>query len=65
MQKNLSGYRQYYDKQEIEFHTYKMHARHELRPNDLPRRRNFHNWFLQEAIGFDEKLIIGNEAAFY
>ena len=33
----------------------KMHAIHELRPNNVPRRRNFHNWFLQEAIGFDEK----------
>ena len=42
-----------------------MHLRLELFRNDLPRLRNFCNLFLQKSIGFEDKLIIGNEAAFH
>lgn len=52
-------------KHEIKFYPYKMHYRHELLPNDLHRRRNFCNWFLQKPIGFEDMLIIGDEAAFH
>ena len=35
-------------------------------PNYLLRRRNFFiNWFLQKPIGFEDMLIICNEAAFH
>ena len=47
------------------FHPYKIHLRHELLPNDLTRRRNFCNWFLQNSIGFEDKLLIGDEAEFH
>ena len=52
-------------KHEIKFHPNKMHLRHELFSNDLPRLRNFCNWFLQKPIGFDNKLMIGDEAEFH
>ena len=52
-------------KHEKKFNPYKIHLRHELLFNDLPRRRNVCNWFLQNPIGFEDKLIIGDEAAFH
>ena len=44
-----------------------MHMRHELLPNDFPRRINwnFCNSFLQKLIGFEDKLIIGDDAALH
>ena len=41
-----------------------MHLRHEILFNDFPQRRDFCNWFLQKPIGFEDKLIIGDEATF-
>ena len=52
-------------KHEIKFHLYKMYLRYELFRNDLPRLRNFCHCFLQKPIGFEDKLIIGDEAKFH
>ena len=35
-------------KNDLKYHAYKIHVRHELLEPDLPRRLNFPNWFLQK-----------------
>ena len=43
-----------------------MHLRYELFCNNLPRLRNFCNyWVLQKPIRFEDKLMIGDEAEFH
>ena len=42
-----------------------MHLRYELFCNNLPHLRNFCNWFLQKPIGFEDKLMIDDEAEFH
>ena len=37
-------------KNDLKYHAYKIHVRHELLEPDLPRRLNFANWFLQKKM---------------
>ena len=45
---------------------YRMHVRHELLPNDLPRRLRYSNWFNERCRNqnFLQSTIIGDEAGF-
>lgn len=52
-------------KNDVRYHAYKIHVRHELLEPDLPRRLNFSNWFLQKNARFVEDIVIGDEAAFH
>lgn len=52
-------------KNDVRYHAYKIHVRHELLEPDLPRRLNFSNWFLQKNARFAEDIVIGDEAAFH
>jgi hypothetical protein len=43
-----------------------MHVRHELRPDDFPRRLRYSNWFNERCRNpnFLQSIIIGDEAGF-
>jgi hypothetical protein len=43
-----------------------MHVRHELRPDDLPRRLRYSNWFNERCRNpnFLQSIIIGDEEGF-
>ncbi|KAF2351688.1 Protein of unknown function DUF4817 [Trinorchestia longiramus] len=47
------------------WHPYKMHVRNKLLDNDLPRRLNFVQWFLQRNVRFVDDVVVGDEAAFH
>lgn len=51
---------------DLEWHPYKMHIRHQLKPNDLNRRYAFCAWFLNQCRNprFLANLVIGDEAGF-
>ena len=51
---------------DIRWHPYRIHVRHELLPNDLPRRLRFANWFNERwrNQNFLQNIIIGDEAGF-
>ena len=51
---------------DLRWHPYRMHVRHELLPNDLPRRLRYSEWFNQHCRNqnFLQSLIIGDEAGF-
>ena len=53
-------------KLDIRWHPYRMHVRHELLPNDLPRRLRYSNWFNERCRNqnFLQSIIIGDEAGF-
>ncbi|KAF2345963.1 Protein of unknown function DUF4817 [Trinorchestia longiramus] len=50
---------------DLKWHPYKMHARNEFLDNDLPRRLNFAQWFLQRNVRFVDDIVVGEEAAFH
>jgi len=51
---------------DLRWHPYKMRRRHELKMQDLPRRRAYSEWLVEkfQEDGFLENIIIGDEAAF-
>ena len=53
-------------KLDIRWHLYRMHVRHELLPNDLPRRLRYSNWFNERCPNqnFLQSIIIRDEAGF-
>ncbi|KAF2345962.1 Protein of unknown function DUF4817 [Trinorchestia longiramus] len=50
---------------DLKWHPYKMHVRNKLLDNDLPRRLNFAQWFLQRNVWFVDDIVVGDEAAFH
>lgn len=52
-------------KNDLKWHPYKIHLRHQLLPNDHLRRRNFCTWFLDRPARFINTIVVGDEAAFY
>ncbi|KAF2360814.1 Protein of unknown function DUF4817 [Trinorchestia longiramus] len=50
---------------DLKWHTYKMHVRNKLLDNDLPRRLNFSQSFLQRNVRFVDDIVVGDEAAFH
>lgn len=53
-------------KNDIKWHPFKMHIRHELKERDFARRLNFCRWFLERCYNhrFLYNVIIGDEATF-
>ena len=51
---------------DLRWHPYRMHVRHELLPDDLPRRLRYAQWFNQRCRNpnFLQSIIIGDEAGF-
>lgn len=54
-------------RQELQWHPYKIHKRHQLKRQDFPRRMAFCRWFLNANHNprFSSRIIIGDEAAFH
>ncbi|KAF2345622.1 Protein of unknown function DUF4817 [Trinorchestia longiramus] len=50
---------------DLKWHPYKMHVQNKLLDNDLPRRLNFAQWFLQINVRFVDDIVVGDEAAFH
>ncbi|KAF2352603.1 Protein of unknown function DUF4817 [Trinorchestia longiramus] len=50
---------------DLKWHPYKMHVRNKLLDNDLPRRLNFAQFFLQRNVRFVDDIVVGDEAAFH
>ncbi|KAF2361214.1 hypothetical protein FHG87_008027 [Trinorchestia longiramus] len=50
---------------DLKWHPYKMHVRNKLLDNDLPRRLNFAQWFLQRNVRLVDDIVAGDEAAFH
>ncbi|KAF2360355.1 Protein of unknown function DUF4817 [Trinorchestia longiramus] len=50
---------------DLKWHPYKMDVWNKLLDNDLPRRLNFAQWFLQRDVRFVDDIVVGNEAAFH
>ncbi|KAF2355747.1 Protein of unknown function DUF4817 [Trinorchestia longiramus] len=50
---------------DLEWHPYKMHVRNKLLDNDLLRRLNFAQWFLQRNVRFVNDIVVGDEAAYH
>ncbi|KAF2365257.1 Protein of unknown function DUF4817 [Trinorchestia longiramus] len=49
----------------LKWHPYKMQVRNKLLNNDLPRRLNFAQWFLQRNVRCVDDIVVGDEAAFH
>ena len=51
---------------DLRWHPYRMHVRHELLPDDLPRRLRYAQWFNERCQNpnFLQSIIIGDEAGF-
>ena len=51
---------------DLQWHPYRMHVRHALLANDLPRRLRYSEWFIQHCQDQNvlANFIIGDEAAF-
>ncbi|KAF2364965.1 Protein of unknown function DUF4817 [Trinorchestia longiramus] len=50
---------------DLKWHPYKMHMRNKLLDNDLPRRLNFSQWFLQRNVRFVDDIVVCDEVAFH
>ncbi|KAF2357615.1 Protein of unknown function DUF4817 [Trinorchestia longiramus] len=50
---------------DLKWHPYKMHVRNKLLDNDIPRRLNFAQWFLQRNVRFVDNIMVGDEVAFH
>ncbi|KAF2363288.1 Protein of unknown function DUF4817 [Trinorchestia longiramus] len=50
---------------DLKWHPYQMQVRNKLLDDDLPRRLNFVQWFLQRNVRFVDDIVVGSEAAFH
>ncbi|KAF2364604.1 hypothetical protein FHG87_004643 [Trinorchestia longiramus] len=50
---------------DLKWHPHKMHVQYKLLHNDIPRRLNFAQWFLQRNVRFVDDIVVGDESAFH